>query len=188
MTDDRPRRLHRIVQNNPPAVADFTSKAQLGIPCPVPDPDVQRRWTGLSLFGSDELARRTARRLPMLGSFIAALDIPDGPGMQVEMTPGPGHYLLGGPGGQPSGSGSAADPGPVPGFQYEVWELHSRSLVATSPDEREAASLIRRMVAAGWTTDHLVLGVENEAVDVADLPPALTGAALSDHLAESDGP
>ena len=44
MSADQPLRLYRFVQADPASAADFTSKARLGIPCPVSDPEVQARW------------------------------------------------------------------------------------------------------------------------------------------------
>ena len=186
MTDTEGRRLYRIIKNNPASEDDFMSKAQLGIPCPVPDPEVQRRWTGLSLFGSEEQARRVVRRLPMLGSFIAALDIPPEAGMRAEPTTGPGHYTLGGdPGRGTSLAGQGAADMPDSSFMYEVWELETRSLVATYPSEAEAIALVRQLLTAGWSPDDLVLAAENERVDVPDLPPFLTGDALVERVTDA---
>jgi hypothetical protein len=145
MTDAQSLRLYRLIKNNPATQDDVMSKAELGIPCPMSDPEVQRRWTGLSLFGSEEQARRVVRRLPMLGSFIAALDIPPGAGMRAEPTIGPGHNTLGAdPGRGTSPAGKAASDMPDASFTYEVWELATRSLVATYPSEAEASALIRQ--------------------------------------------
>src|SRR4051794_36939126 len=108
MTQPSSLRLYRITQNNPPALTDFTSKAQLQIPFPIPDPDVRRRWPGLSLFETDAQARRAAKRVPMLGSFIAALDLPAAPDGPVERTAWPGHFVLCG------ASGGTSSPDPVP--------------------------------------------------------------------------
>ena len=179
MTDGQPLRLHRIVRNNPPAEDDFLSKAHLGIPCPVADPEVRRRWTGLSVFGSEEQARRVARRLPMLGTFIVALDIPPGAGMCAEPTTGPGHYTFGGdPGRGPDLAGRGASDMPDTSFMYEVWELETGSLVAAYPSEVEALALVRQLLASGWTADQLVVAAENERYESQDLPPFLTGDAL----------
>ena len=188
MTEGQSTRMHRIVRENPPSLDDFASKAQLGIPCPVDDADVQDRWSGLSLFGSGEQARRVVRRLPMLGQYIAALDLPAGSGLRMERTPGPGSYSPGVvQGREPAGVGPAqGDMGiaPVPAFHHEIWELASRSLVATYPDEAEALSLVGQLMASGWSADDLVLAAENEGMAVEDLPPSLTGEALIDRLSE----
>lgn len=190
MTDQRPgeqpHRLYRILRSERPTDDEFKSKLHLGIPCPVPDPEVQRRWSGLSLFGSEEQARRVVRRLPMLGSFIAALDIPPGAGMRAEPTTGPGHYPLGGdPGRGTALAGKGASDVPDSSFMYEVWELESRSLVATYPSEARAVALVRQLLAGGWTADRLVLAAENERLEPEDLPPVLTGDALARAV---DGP
>ena len=180
MSDDRPLRLHRILRTEQPSQADFMSKAHLGIPCPVSDPDVRQRWTGLSLFGSEEQARRVSRRLPMLGSYIAALEIPPGAGARAEPTTGPGHYTLGGdPGSGTSLAGKGASDMPDASFVYEVWELASRSLVAAYPGEAEAIALVQQLLGAGWSPDDLVLAAENEGLAVETLPPFLTGDALA---------
>lgn len=181
MTQSRTVRLFRITRSNPPDLADFSSKAQLQIRCPVPDPDVRRRWTGLSLFGTEEQARRAAKRLPMLGSYIAALDVPSGPGGPVEETAQPGHFVLSG------ASGGASTPDPTPpappepadGLQYEVWELQCCSLVAAYGSEEQALTLARRLLDAGWSADDLVMGAEDPRVEVEALPPSLTGEALA---------
>ena len=176
---EQPHRLFRILPGAQPTEDDFKSKLHLGIACPVTDPEVQRRWTGLSVFGSEEQARRVVRRLPMLGSFIAELNIPPVAGMRAEPTPGPGHYTLGGdPGRGTTLAGKGASDTPDSDFMYEVWELETRSLVAAYPTQAEALALIRQMLEYGWTADEIVLAAENERFEPADLPPPLTGAAL----------
>ena len=180
MTHDEMLRLYRIVRNNPPAQDDFMSKGHLGIPCPVADPEVQGRWTGLSLFGSEEQARRVARRLPMLGSFIVALDIPPSAGARAEPTTGPGHYTVGGdPGSGTALVGKGASDMPDSSFMYEVWELETSSLVAAYPSEAEALALVRQLLAAGWPSDALVLAAENERIEPENLPAPLTGESLA---------
>lgn len=186
MTDGQQLRLYRIVRNNPPAQDDFMSKGHRGIPCPVADPEVQGRWTGLSLFGSEEQARRVARRLPMLGSFIVALEIPPGVGARAEPTTGPGHYTVGSdPGSGTHLAGRGALDVPDSRFMYEVWELEASSLVAAYPSEAEALALVRRLLTSGWAADRLVLAAENESLEPSELPPPLTGPALAEHA--SDG-
>jgi len=94
LTDGRPRVLFRIVLTDPPTLFDFTSKAALGITCRDPNPDVRRLWSGLSMFATEAQVRRTARRFPILGAFIAVLQIPDVPRVVVERTLGPGHHTV----------------------------------------------------------------------------------------------
>ena len=186
MSDSQPLRLYRILQNNPASERDFMSKAQLDIPCPVSDPEVQERWTGLSLFGSEEQARRVVQRLPMLGSFIAALDIPPGAGLRAEPTPGPGNYPEpDDPGRGTALAGRGASDMPEVTFMFEVWELETRSLVAAYASEDEALELILQMIDYGWTTDELVLAAENERFEPQNLPKPLTGPALDERLADA---
>ena len=188
MSDGQPLRLHRILRTAQATEADFLSKAHLGIPCPVSDPEVQRRWGGLSMFGSEEQARRVSRRLPMLGSHVAALEIPPGAGAQAEPTTGPGHYTLGGdPGSGTALAGKGAVDMPDTSLMYEVWELATCSLVAAYPNELQALDLVGQLLNDGWSPDDLVLAGENEAIDVPDLPPPLTGAALTNRVAEATG-
>jgi hypothetical protein len=181
MTQPQTLRLYRITRSNPPDLADFSSKAQLQIPCPVPDPDIRRRWTGLSLFGTESQARRAATRFPMLGSYIAALDLPSGPGGPVEGTAWAGHFVLSGASGGTSipDPTPPAPPEPVDGLQFEIWELRSCSLVASYDSEERALTLVRRLLDAGWSADDLVMGAEDPKIDVGDLPPTLTGVALA---------
>lgn len=181
MTSSQTIRLYRITRSNPPDLADFSSKAQLQIPCPVPDPDVRRRWTGLSLFGTEAQAQRAAKRFPMLGAYIAALDLPSGIGGPVEESAWPQHFFLSGASGGSStpDPAPAAPPEPVDGLQFEVWELQSCSLVAAYTSEDRALTLVRRLLEAGWQADDLVLGAEDSKVEVGDLPPTLTGGALA---------
>jgi len=180
MTDEHSQRLYRILRSERPTEDDFKSKLHLGIPCPVPDPEIQQRWTGLSLFGSEEQARRVVRRLPMLGSYIAAIDVPPGAGMRAEPTTGPGHYTLGGdPGSGTALAGIGASDMPDTSYMYEVWELESRSLVATYSTQAEAIALVRHLLECGWTADDLVLAAENERFEPQDLPPFITGDALA---------
>jgi hypothetical protein len=67
-------------------------------------------------------------------------------------------------------------------MRYEVWELRSRSLLAAFDDESQALDLVRRLLAEGWVTDDLIVGAEDEAVDVDELPPSLTGEGLAARL------
>ena len=67
-------------------------------------------------------------------------------------------------------------------MRYEVWELRSRSQIAAYDDEEQALDLVRRLLADGWATGDLIVGAEDEAIDVDDLPPTLTGEALAARL------
>ena len=58
-------------------------------------PEQMGQWDGLSVFATEDQARRQARALPRLGRFVAEIDIGDG-SFRVERTnPGnPGHHTL----------------------------------------------------------------------------------------------
>ncbi len=90
------RSLYRIVLADPPTLADFTSKAEAGVPLPrALGPEAIRLWDGISVFATESQARRAARRYPLLGSFITRLSVPTIPGVRYERTLGtPGHYTL----------------------------------------------------------------------------------------------
>lgn len=89
------RAFHRIVRTNRPTTLDFTSNAALGRPLRDPSPEARRLWDGISVSATEAQARRRARQYPMLGRFIARLEIPDGAPVRVERTTRvPGHYTL----------------------------------------------------------------------------------------------
>lgn len=87
------RVVFRIVLTNPPSLHDFTSNAALRKTPQRPDPEVLRLWDGLSVFASEAQARRQARRLPFLGSYIAEMALPIN--ARCERTrPTPGHHTV----------------------------------------------------------------------------------------------
>ena len=58
-------------------------------------PDLARLATGISAFGTAELARKKALQCPVLGTFIAELVLSDESGVQAERTTtSRGHYTL----------------------------------------------------------------------------------------------
>jgi|SRR5580700_7968747 hypothetical protein len=86
--------LYRIVSRDPPLEEDFWSQAEARRPAPSADPLLVERWQGVSMFDSLRVARLMARRHPRLGSFIAELRTPDGPGIRCQRTGRPGHYTV----------------------------------------------------------------------------------------------
>jgi hypothetical protein len=90
---------YRVVQTDPPTLADFTSAAAQGRPARRTDPETQRLWTGISVYGSLRQARDKAFDFPILGRYIVSLDVPDGAPIRPERTTSArGHYTLwGGP-------------------------------------------------------------------------------------------
>lgn len=80
------RLFFRIVQSDPPTRLDFTSKQAQGAPSRDPRPEIVRLQDGLSVYSTEAQARRTARRYPVLGRYIAALRVPEGTAIRVERT------------------------------------------------------------------------------------------------------
>lgn len=89
-----PRRLYRIVRANPPTIDDFLSDDARGRGSLSDSPEIRRLRGGRSLFGTEAQARRRARAFPMLGRYIALLEIPDDGLVQIERTLGPGHHTV----------------------------------------------------------------------------------------------
>lgn len=63
-------------------------------------------------------------------------------------------------------------------MHWELWSVDTANLVGTFDTEAEGLTLVRELVGKGWPADVLSLMVEDEAVAVEVLPPAVTGAAL----------
>jgi hypothetical protein len=68
--------FYRIILTLQPTLTDFLSDQARGRPKPI-DPDKERYWYGFSVFATGTQARRKARGVPMLGTAIAELDIPE---------------------------------------------------------------------------------------------------------------
>jgi len=77
----RPRVVYRIVRSDPPTARDFLSPSALGRH--FADPRQVQLASGLSVFRTEEQARRQARRYD-LGRFLAELHLSDE--WQVERT------------------------------------------------------------------------------------------------------
>ena len=89
-----PRILYRIVKNDPATPDDFVSYQARGRR-PPNDPEKARLWSGLSAYETPEQARRTAMMFPMLGTFIAEVEIPDNQRITYERTTtSDGHYTI----------------------------------------------------------------------------------------------
>ena len=69
------RTFYRIVKTNPPLASHFLSFQAEGKLPPNNDPDILRRWDGISVYDSEEGARRTVRRRPYIGAYIAEYDL-----------------------------------------------------------------------------------------------------------------
>jgi hypothetical protein len=59
------------------------------------DPEELRLWSGVSVYATEAQARRKARGVPTLGTFIAAIEIPDDGSVQYERTTkSSGHHTI----------------------------------------------------------------------------------------------
>lgn len=85
-SDSHVRTFYRLVESNPPSARDFTSKAALGVPPPRDDAGTRRLWSGISMYSTAAQAKRTARRRPRLGGFVATVTMPTDGSMIWERT------------------------------------------------------------------------------------------------------
>jgi hypothetical protein len=94
-----PRRFFRIALSNPPTLYDLTSLEGRGRLLPVgADANFARLWSGLSVYATEAQAQRKARASPMLGSYLAELNIPETGQIHWERTTdSAGHDTLWGP-------------------------------------------------------------------------------------------
>lgn len=65
------------------------------------------------------------------------------------------------------------------GMHWELWSVPTANLIATFTTEADGFALVRELLGKGWQSDELSLMVEDEAVPVENLPPALSGAELA---------
>lgn len=87
--------FYRIVKTDPPRLEDFFSYEELGLIPSGSDPEVLRRWTGISVYASKRQARRRALDRRRLGGFISTLNIPGDGSILCERTGTAfGHYTL----------------------------------------------------------------------------------------------
>jgi len=95
ITDDGPRRtFYRIIKTPVQRPEDFLSDAAQGEPLPI-DPEHARLHDGISVFNTEQQARNKAEAYPLLGAYIAAVDLPDdGPFRHERTLTTRGHYTL----------------------------------------------------------------------------------------------
>ena len=90
--------FYRIVQSDPPVLADFLSEAAQGRPPRGDDPELLRVHDGISVWTTETQARNRARTYPWIGRFIARLELPEQPDVRWERTFSTrGHYTVWGP-------------------------------------------------------------------------------------------
>ena len=86
--------FYRVVKANPPGIRDFLSGKILDRTPPA-DPNLLPLWDGISVFDTEDRARQRALRVPSLGEYIAAMEIPDDGSIRYERSLNrPGHYTL----------------------------------------------------------------------------------------------
>jgi hypothetical protein len=87
------RIFYRIVKADPPEVVDFMSNQAKGLPRREGEPP--ELYDGISVYETEAQARRKATRYRSLGSYIAALRLPeDGPIQYRRTTASRGHHTL----------------------------------------------------------------------------------------------
>lgn len=90
------RPFHRITKHDPATRADLMSNLAKGIPHTDDDPERMRLNGGISVFNTEQQARKKAIAYPELGSYVARLEVPeDAPGVRIERTlRTPGHHTI----------------------------------------------------------------------------------------------
>jgi hypothetical protein len=80
------REFHRLVKSDPPTLDDFRSGKELGRPLLNDRPETRLLWDGVSVYATEAQARRTARRYPQIGHYIAMLRVTQSSAVQWERT------------------------------------------------------------------------------------------------------
>ena len=89
------RTFYRIVRTDPPTLGEFMSAQARGKPPPDDEPETLRLHDGLSAYATIAQARRKARASPVLGRYIARLEIPEGGPIRWERTlTSSGHHTI----------------------------------------------------------------------------------------------
>ena len=86
------RTFYRVVRTDPPTLKDFMSYEALNKRPLDQRPEMDHLRSGVSVQATEAQARRKARALPSLGTFIAKLVIPNDARIRIERTKGPGHH------------------------------------------------------------------------------------------------
>jgi hypothetical protein len=88
------RTFYRITRAPKQRIEDFLSDAARGEPPPI-DPRQTRLHDGISVFSTQQQARNKARAYPVLGAYIAAVELPNDAPVRYERTLGTrGHHTL----------------------------------------------------------------------------------------------
>ena len=74
------------MRTEPLTLTDFTSARMLGKMRPTDDPEALRLAGALSVFRTEAQAQRNARRMPILGAYLAEVAVPSGAPVHSERT------------------------------------------------------------------------------------------------------
>jgi hypothetical protein len=89
------RTFYRIVLTDPPTLSDFLSAQARGRAALEDDPERIRLHQGISVYATAAQAHRKARASPVLGRYVAVLEIPEnGPIRWERTTASQGHHTL----------------------------------------------------------------------------------------------
>ena len=94
MSGETLRTFYRVVKADPSKLEDFLSNRAKGWPSRGVEIARPELWEGLSVYDSEANARRKARQVPAIGSYIARVDLPAEASFKYEKTGGRGHYTL----------------------------------------------------------------------------------------------
>jgi hypothetical protein len=75
-------------------------------------------------------------------------------------------------------------------MHYELWALNTGNLIRDYDTEVEALTMVRELLAVGWSAEDLGLALdfdEGEGGDDASLPPAIRGSELAARALAADG-
>lgn len=90
-----PRAFYRIVRANPPTVADFATDEDQGKAAYDEPDEIRRLRSGRSVYATEAQAWRRLRGAPLLGRYIAELELHDDDPVRWERTlSSPGHHTL----------------------------------------------------------------------------------------------
>ena len=70
-------------------------------------------------------------------------------------------------------------------MHYALWDYRTSNIVDTFRTESEALTVVRDLLAVGWSASELGLALDydEDEAEIDELPPALSGAQLADRAA-----
>lgn len=87
--------FYRLVETNPPTRTDFLSQEMLGRVCNSRKPRIRDLWRGVSVYKTEADVRAHARLSPMLGRYIAVIQLPADGSIRFEFDTRPrGHCTI----------------------------------------------------------------------------------------------